>query len=80
MSYNAAIHADSGERFEVSDEHTGHEVRDLHGRRLGTIERLFINELGGFECVRVKTGENVVLIPASSIVVGGVPRSGDRPA
>lgn len=80
MSCTVAIHGDSGERFEASDEHTGREVRDLNGQRLGTVEKVFVNELGEFECVRVRTGEDVALIPASAVVVGSEPRSRSFPA
>jgi hypothetical protein len=60
------------ERFETPNQCAGYWVRDPRGRKIGRLERLFLNESGGAEYAEVKVGLfglKTVLIPVQTVTV-----------
>jgi hypothetical protein len=64
-----------GERdhlFETPEDYVGYRLCDPLDKRIGTVERLFVNGDGEPEYIRVKTGVfglKVVLIPVQMVAV-----------
>jgi hypothetical protein len=59
---------ESGDRFEAPEEYAGYEVRDPLRRKIGSVEKLFVNDNGGPEYVKVKMGLlgfKTILIPVA---------------
>jgi hypothetical protein len=71
MSYTTRTAIDRrepGGRLEAPEEYAGYEVRDPLGQRLGSVERLFVNDGEEPEYIRVKMGLfglKSVLIPVT---------------
>ena len=45
-----------GDQAEAGDECAGYELQDPLGQKIGSVERLFVNERGEPEYIRVKMG------------------------
>ena len=45
-----------GDQAEAGDECAGYELQDSLGQKIGSVERLFVNERGEPEYIRVKMG------------------------
>jgi hypothetical protein len=59
---------ESGDRFEAPEEYAGYEVRDPLRRKIGSVEKLFVNDNGEPEYVKVKMGLlgfKTILIPVA---------------
>jgi hypothetical protein len=71
MSYTTRTAIDrreTGGRLEAPEEYAGYEVRDPLGQRLGSVERLFVNDGEEPEYISVKMGLfglKSVLIPVT---------------
>jgi hypothetical protein len=71
MSYTTRTAIDRrepGGRLEAPEEYAGYEVRDPLGHRLGSVEKLFVNDGEEPEYIRVKMGLfglKSVLIPVT---------------
>ena len=66
------------ERFEAPKQCAGYWVRDPRGRKIGRLERLFLNESGGAEYAEIKVGLfglKTVLIPLQSVTADAERRS-----
>ena len=60
------------ERFETPQQCAGYRVRDPRGRKIGKLNRLFLNESGGAEYAEVNVrlfGLKTVLIPVQTVTV-----------
>ncbi len=60
------------DRLKAPEEHVGYGVRDLEGRRIGSVKELFANASGEPEYVRVRIslfGPKSVLIAVGFVVV-----------
>jgi len=58
--------------FEVAKEHAGYRVCDPLGRKIGTVEDIFMNAYGEPEYIKVKMGLleiRSVLLPVQSVAV-----------
>jgi hypothetical protein len=69
-------------RFETPsgapEEYAGYEVRDPTGHRIGRAEKLFFNENGGVEYIRLGVGllsKKLVLIPVRDVALDRAARS-----
>src|SRR5215204_2308721 len=61
-----------GDRLEAREEYAGYEVRDPLGQRLGSVEKLFMNDGEEPEYIRVKMGLfglKTVLIPVTFVTI-----------
>lgn len=71
--YAMLLDDESGERFAVLARVVGYGLLDPLGRKLGEVEKLFVNSRGGPEYVAVRTGalwwKRSFLIPVNSISV-----------
>ena len=71
MYYTTRTDIDRGEpggRLEAPEEYAGYEVRDPLGHRLGSVEKIFVNDGEEPEYIRVKMGIfglKFVLIPVT---------------
>ena len=66
------------ERFEAPKQCAGYWVRDPRGRKIGRLERLFLNESGGAEYAEIKVGLfrlKTVLIPLQTVTADAERRS-----
>ena len=66
------------ERFEAPKQCAGYWVRDPRGRKIGRLERLFLNESGGAEYAEIKVGLfglKTVLIPLQTVTTDAQRRS-----
>lgn len=72
MDGYAAVQSEFGEKFEVPHvphEYWGYKVQDPLGQEIGSVETLFLNNVGEPQYVRVKTGRlwpKFVLLPIGS--------------
>ena len=66
------------ERFEAPKQCAGYWVRDPRGRKIGRLERLFLNESGGAEYAEIKVGLfglKTILIPLQTVTADAQRRS-----
>ena len=82
MSQTATRAAERGawplEWFETPQQCAGYWVRDPRGRKIGRLNRLFLNGSGGAEYAEVKVGlfgMKTVLIPVQTVSVDAEQRS-----
>ncbi len=60
------------------DEYVGYEVLDPIGRKIGRVEKIFLNGNGGAEYVRIRIGllfQKLVLIPVQEVALDRTARS-----
>ena len=60
------------------EEYVGYEVRDPMGHKIGSVEKLFFNENGGVEYIRLGIGlfsRKLVLIPVRDVALDRTARS-----
>ena len=76
MSYTTRSTAidprEPGDRLEAPEEYAGYEVRDPLGHRLGSVEKLFVNDGEEPEYIRVRMGIfglKIVLIPVTFVTI-----------
>ena len=72
MTYTAANHGKFGNRFETPVEYVGYELRDPLGKKIGSVQELFLNDNDEPEYISVKMGflgSRSVLIPVESVSV-----------
>jgi len=71
--YSDLLDDESGERFTVPTRFAGYALHDPLGRKIGEIERLFVNGHGEPEYIAVKIGflwwRKSFLIPVESVTV-----------
>lgn len=71
--YRVLLDDESGERLMVPARVEGYDLRDPLGRRLGEVEKLFVNSRGGPEYVAIRNGvlwwKKSFLIPVNSVSV-----------
>ena len=62
----------SGAHFETPEQYAGYEVRDPLDRRIGTVERVFLNGGGDPEYIRTRMGllgKRLLLLPVRMVAV-----------
>ena len=72
LTYTAANHGKLGNRFETPVEYVGYKLHDPLGKKIGSVQELFLNDNDEPEYIRVKIGflgSRTVLIPVESVAV-----------
>ena len=72
MTYTAANHGKLGNRFETPVEYVGYKLHDPLGKKIGSVQELFLNDNDEPEYIRVKMGflgSRSVLLPVESVAV-----------
>ncbi len=78
MTYIAVNRKKRGDRFETPVEYVGYELHDPLGKRIGSVQELFLNDHAEPEYIRVKMGFlglRSVLIPVETVAVNQERRS-----
>ncbi len=72
LTYTAANHGKLGNRFETPVEYVGYQLHDPLGKKIGSVQELFVNDNDEPEYIRVKIGflgSRTVLIPVENVAV-----------
>ncbi len=56
MNYKTLDHGELQERFEAPQAYVGYAVLDAEGRKIGSVQELFVNAIDEPEYVKVKMG------------------------
>ncbi len=68
LTYIAANRGKFGDRFQTPVEYVGYELHDPLGKRIGSVQELFLNDHAEPEYIRVKMGLfKTVLIPVQTV-------------
>ena len=78
MTYVALNRENLGNRFETPVEYVGYELHDPLGKKIGSVQDLFLNDDAEPEYIRVKLGIlglRSILIPVQTVTVNQERRS-----
>ena len=78
MTHTAVNRGDLGDRFETPVEYVGYKLCDPLGKKIGSVQQLFLNGNDEPEYIRVKMGFlglRTVLIPVETVAVNEERRS-----
>lgn len=72
MTHTAVNRGELGDRFETQLEYLGYELHDPLGKKIGSVQELFLNDNDEPEYIKVKMGflgSRSILIPVETVAV-----------